>query len=393
VVSDWNATAVQTLYAAKAGPVLGLHALSMVHIAIYDAIRIIDEANANHSYSMLGSTLHAPTGASQESATAAAARVILLGLYPDQRSIIDAAYSASMAQIPDNGTRGVGVLIGNWAANKILAWRSQDGSGIQDPYYQPEAIGIFQPAVPGTAVFVHWAKVAPFVLSSGSQFRPPPPPAMTSSQYTADFNEVKSVGSLSSTTRTPDQTQAALFWLDDDLYMWNTVARNLAAQQHLTVGQEAQLFAELNVAMNDGLVAVFDAKYTYNLWRPVSAIHNAAVDGNPDTVADPAWQPLRATPAHPDYPAAHPTSGGAASRILASFFGTDAMSFAFSTRTAPDGAIRSYTSFSGAAMEEANSRVWVGFHFRIGTQVGLHLGQTVADWTVNHFGTVIPANP
>jgi len=144
--------------------------------------------------------------------------------------------------------------------------------------------------------------------------------------------------------------------------------------------------------MNDGLVAVFDAKYTYNLWRPEKAIASADTDGNPNTVADPAWKPLRAAPAHPDYPAAHATSAGAASRVLASFFGTDTMSFAFTTRTAPDGAIRSYTSFSGAATEEANSRVWLGFHFRTGTQVGLHLGQTVADWTANHFGTVIPAN-
>jgi hypothetical protein len=230
------------------------------------------------------------------------------------------------------------------------------------------------------------------VLSTGSQFRPGSPPALSGAQYTADFNEVKSVGALSSTTRTADQTQAALFWIDDDLYMWNTVARNVAAQQHLTVEQETRLFAELNVAMNDGLVAVFDAKYTYNLWRPESAIVNAASDGNPDTLADPAWKPLRAAPAHPDYPAAHATSGGAASRVLSSFFGSDAMNFAFTTRTAPDGAVRSYSSFSSAATEEANSRVWLGFHFRTGTQVGLRLGQTVADWTVTHFGQVVPAN-
>jgi hypothetical protein len=329
--------------------------------------------------------------ASLDSATAAAARTILLGLTPDQRSAIDAAYRSSLAQILDTAATAEGSLVGTWIGRDILAWRSHDGSDAVIPYQEPNRPGIFQPVPPATAIARQWATMQPMVLQSPSQFLPGPPPALTSAQYAADYNEVKSLGAATSTTRTADQTQIALFWLDDDSYTWNVVARSLAAEQHLTLVQSARLLTELNVAMMDGVIAVFTAKYTYDFWRPQAAIRAGDEDGNPGTVGDPTWTSLRPAPAHPDYPAAHPTSGGAASAVLAATFG-DATSFSFTTRTAPGGVMRSYTSFSQAADEEAASRVYVGFHFRTSVNTGLKLGRELGAWTITHFPAVIPSS-
>lgn len=392
-VSDWNATAVQLISAEKQAGPASVRTLAIMHVAIYDAVQALSVAPGKSSYRLNGALLSGiPAGGSLESATAAAARTVLLGLMPGQRPVIDAAYTNALSSIADSTAKSNGVLVGSWIAGKILAWRATDNFNFPVIYQQPDRAGTFQTSAPTGAAFTYTQYLTPFVLTSASQFRAPPPPALTSAQYAADYNEVKSLGAINSTTRTPDQTQVALFWFDDDSYMWNSVARMVAAQQGDTLLQDARLFAELNVAMTDGLIAIFDSKYLYNFWRPESAIHAGDADGNPATTGDLTWAPLKPTPAHPDYPSAHTANGAAASTVLASFFGSDQMSFSFTTRTVvPANAVRSFTSFSQAATEEGLSRIWVGYHFRTAVTEGAKIGQQAGMWTINNFGTVVPA--
>jgi hypothetical protein len=389
-VRDWNATAVNIVAADKEGPLGGLRSMAMVDAAIYDAVQAIGSPSG---YRLNGNQISGiPANASPEAATASAARIILLGVAPGQRSNIDAAYTSTLAQIPDSTSKAIGVLVGTWAGSKVAAWRSHDGSTMPAPAYsQPGLPGTFQPSTSSSAIGTATSYLMPFAIQRANQFRAPAPPALTSAQYTADYNEVKSPGSKDSTMRTADQTQAAYFWFDDDYYMWNTVARTVAAQQQTTLAQDARMFAEMTSAMNDAAIAVFDSKYTYNYWRPENAIHGAATTGNKQITADSTWTPLMPTPQHPDYPSAHTTIGTAGSAVLASALGTDAMSFSFTTRTAPSSVTRSYTSFSQAAHEEGLSRIWVGYHFGSAVTQGSLLGQKVAAWTVSHFGTVVPA--
>ncbi|HEX6510199.1 MAG TPA: vanadium-dependent haloperoxidase [Chloroflexota bacterium] len=392
-VRDWNATAIATIAAAKLDGLAALRDLAIMHVAIYDAIQAVGAGSTSSQFRLAGTTLYGvPAAASPESAAAGAARTVLLSLIPSQRTTIDTAYATSLSQIPDSTAKSEGVLMGSWVGGKILAWRSGDNYNFPVVYSQPLQPGIFQTSAPSGAVSTFMPYVTPFVLQSASQFRAPPPPALTSAQYAADYNEVMSLGSINSTTRTADQTQIALFWFDDDAYMWNSVARMVAEQKQTTLTQDAKLFAELNVAMFDGLIGIFDSKYLYNFWRPEAAIHAGDTDGNPATAGDATWTPLRPTPAHPDYPSAHTSSGAAASTVLASFFG-DATSFSFTTRTVlPANAVRSYTSFSQAATEEGVSRIYVGYHFRTAVNAGATMGHQTGEWTVKNFGSVVPAS-
>lgn len=389
-VRDWNATAVNIVAADKQGPLGGLRSMAMVDVAIYDAVQAVASPSGYRlNGNLISGTL---ANASLEAATAAAAWTVLLAVAPRQRADINAAYNSALAQIPDSTSRAIGVLVGTWAGSHVVAWRSHDRFTMTPPTYLQRSLpGVFQPAVPSGAIGTATPYLLPFILQGASQFRAPPPPTLTSDQFTADYNEVKSLGSKNSTTRTADQTQAALFWFDDDYFMWNTVARTVASQKQTTLAQDARMFAEMTVAMNDAAIAVFDSKYTYNFWRPENAIHGAATTGNPSLIADPTWNPLMPTAQHPDYPSAHTAIGTAGSAVLAAALRTDAMSFSFTTRTAPKSVTRSFTSLSQAAHEEGLSRIWVGYHFRSAVNQGWVLGQNVAGWTVSHFGTVVPA--
>ena len=228
--------------------------------------------------------------------------------------------------------------------------------------------------------------MSPFAAKSGSQFRAEGPPALSSDQYAADYNEVKSVGALNSTTRTPDQTEAALSWAAENAQItWNNIARIAAAAQPNSLSENARLFALLNLAIADTSIAVMDAKYTYNFWRPREAIHAGDVDGNANTIADPTWTPLNYIGVHPDYTSQHAAVGGTAAKVLARFFESDDFSFTITTIGAPGGVVRSYDSFSRAAEENMHSRVWLGAHFRTACQDGLKQGKHVADYVMHHF--------
>jgi hypothetical protein len=384
VITDWNQTTLKTQANVKeARTPIASRALAMVHAAMYDAVNAIDQR-----FTPYVGTAPATPGASPQAAAAAAAHAVLLSLYPSQKADLDAAYAASLATMLAGAATNDGVALGEAVATRLLALRSNDGSAVTAPYTLPFSPGVWQPLPPDYgAFFVAWGKVTPFTLRRGSQFRPDGPPALTSSQYTADFNEVKSLGALNSTTRSADQTQAGLFWVENSQITWNSIARLVAAQKGTTLSDNARLFALLNLAGADTAIAVMDTKYTYNFWRPWAAIPMANLTGNPNTIADPAWQPFGPAPLpkHPDYVSQHSAYGEAEATVLASFFGSDNISFSISTSTAPNGVMRSFNSFSQAAEECANTRVWIGWHFRTACKDGSTLGRQVGHWVSDEF--------
>jgi hypothetical protein len=354
--------------------------MAMVHAAIHDAV------NSTHQrYEPYAVSLPSTPGASPEAAAATAAYRILLGLFPGQQTMLDFAYSASLLDIPAV-PKTAGIALGEFVAAQILALRNVDGSTNIVVYTPGSDPGDWQPTPPAfaPALLPHWGNVIPFTLNSGSQFRTEGPPTLSSNSYAADFNEVKSLGSLDSTTRTPDQTQIAHFWVEGSAAGWNRIARTVAAAEQNTLWENARLFALINLAMADAYIANFETKYHFNFWRPVTAIRAAHTDGNDATAADPAWETLRPTPPIPDYPSAHAAVGAAAARALALFFGTDDLPFTTTSNTAP-GVVRSYEGFSNAAMENALSRIYVGFHFRTACRHGLNQGRQIGQWVFRHF--------
>ena len=381
VVTDWNQTTLNTEAAVPFGirTPPATRALAMVHAAIYDSVNAIYRTHAVYAVNA-----QAPPGTSPEAAAVAAAHSVLLALYPSQQANLDAAYAASLSQIPDGQPKTDGINLGQYVGAAILALRSSDGSTSNPSYNQAPAPGVFQPAVPGTALFVGWGQVTPFALNSGSQFRAEGPPALTSLEYATDFNEVKSLGAINSTTRTAYQTETALFWAENSQINWNHIAQSAAVTRQNSLAENARLFALLNIAGADTAIAVFDSKYTYDFWRPIAAIRAADTDGNDATTPDPTWTPLLVTPAHPDYTSQHSAEGSTFAEVLADFFGTDDIAFSLTTSTAPGGVVRSYTSFSQAARENMESRILIGYHFRTACRHGFNQGRQVGSYVFHH---------
>ena len=408
-VTVWNANAGVAATAACIAPLADpLHEsriYAMTHVAIHDALNAIDHRARPYTFEK------AEPGASPDAAVAAAARdvlVALIGQLPLElvsQSCIDAGiasveadYAAALAAIPDDPTKAQGIAVGQAAAAAILDLRAADGA--VGPFLnfncpQDTNPGEYQ-CTPGTPfiAFEVWANVTPFVLKDSSQFRPGPPYAVTRKKYTADFDEVKSLGGDDVTTpsaRTADQTEIALFWLESSPLKWNRIARTVSADQGLDLWENARLFGLLNLALADGYIAMADSKNHYNYWRPVTAIQTGDTDGNPDTTGDLAWTPLRPTPPNQDYASGHSIEGGAGAEVLKQFFGTDEISFqdcgvalpAGSTCSDASPVFRSYASFSQAAAENAYSRILIGFHFRKSIEEGTEYGRKIGRRAAN----------
>jgi hypothetical protein len=379
-VTDWNEITLATQAAVPAGTLTppAARALAMVHLAIFDALNAIDRRYTPYAVVDL-----ADPDASPEAATAAAAHTVLLTLYPSRLADLDLAYAAALAAIGDGSAKTAGISLGESVAGVILARRSNDGSAVTLPYTVPPGPGIYEPNP--VARFVAWGKVTPFALKSGSQFRADGPPALSSAQYAADYNEVQTDGAVNSATRTPDQTEAALFWMDQIQVICNRIARIAATAEPTNLLETARLFALLNMAAADASIAAYDTKYTYNFWRPRDAIHAGDTDSNDDTTADPTWVPLAYIGVHPDYVSQHAAHGAAMAIVLAYVFGKHEFDFSLTTSTAPAGVSRTYSSFWEAAVENMNSRVWLGVHFRTACRDGLNQGRQVANYVVHHF--------
>jgi hypothetical protein len=310
----------------------------------------------------------------------------------------EAAYIAALAAIPNSPGKAQGIAVGQTAAAAILNLRAHDGA--VGPFLNFECPKKTDPGeyrcTPGTPLiaFEGWEDVTPFVLNHSSQFRPGPPSAVGRKKYTADFNEVKSLGGDDVTTpslRTADQTEIALYWWESSPLKWNRIARTVSVDRGLNLWENARLFGLLNMALADGYIAMVDSKNRYNYWRPVTAIQEADTDGNPDTAGDPTWTPLRQTPPNQDYVSGHSIEGGAGAEVLKQFFGTDAISFHDCSETLPAGGtcsdaspvFRSYTSFSQAADENAFSRILIGFHFRKSIEEGTDYGRKIGRRAAN----------
>jgi hypothetical protein len=382
-VVDWNRILLTIVNTPGAQPatIQPTRDFAILHAAIYDAVTAIDRSHEPYLI-----FVRAPRGASETAAADAAAHTALVDLYPSQQSALDADYATELAQVPSGAARDAGVRVGQEVATDLVAVRAGDGSSIAAPPYVPGSNpGDFRPTPPNfpAPVFTTWGHVTPFVLDSGDQFRPAAPAALTSDAYAAAINEVQSLGSADSTTRTADQTQIGQFWAPPIQNFWNQIADTVVVAHHSDLSTTARLFAALDLSLADSAIAFYDAKYTYNLWRPVTAIRLADTDGNAQTNADPIWLPLAGnTPADPSYPGAHSAISAAGADVLAAFYG-DRGRFDV-TSTALPGVTRSFTSFSAAAQEAGLSRIYAGVHTRLDHEAGLQLGNKVGRFVLRN---------
>jgi hypothetical protein len=391
-VTGWNAIATTAIVTtAGQSPHASTLSFAMVQGAVYDAVNAIDRGHRPY--------LLAPPAAPSDSKDAAAATAafrVLVALFPSQLPTLQPHHDASLAALPDGPSKDGGVAAGEAAAAAMLAARANDGRGGPFTFVIGSEPGAWRPTPPGFGLDPNpWvANVSPFLVPSAAMIRSDAPNALTSAAYAQDFDEVKRLGSLTSTTRTADQTEAAIFWQDHGPAVWNRVLQQLSASQGLDIADNARLFAMANLAAADGAIGCWESKYYWNHWRPITAIREAATDGNPATTADPAWLPLfdpttpqfgppLATPPFPDHPAGHGCVSGATVRTLQRFFGTDKITFsAFSNRTRTT---RSYDRFSEALKEIIDARVWGGIHFRAADVQGAALGRKVSHWLAKHY--------
>ena len=387
-VVQWNRTLLVIVRTAGAQPatVHPTRSFAIMHAAIYDAVNAIDGTHKPYLVRLSASHF-----ASQEAAAAAAAHEVLVKLYPSfQATLLDTQLQQAMAQLPKGG-QADGVSIGNTVADRILALRANDGSNAQPiPFVFGNAPGDYQstpPNFPKQPQFTHWSRVTPFALEAADQFRPGGPPKLTSDRYADAFEQVKSLGIAGSTTATADQALTGRFWNGAIQNYWNEITQTAALAHDLTTAQNARLFALLNLSFADGVIAFYDAKYTYNFWRPVTAIRAAATDGNPDTDADPNWLPeVTNTTPDPSYPGAHAVIAAAGAEVLISFFHKHHFEFDVTSEVLP-GVVRSFTRFPAAAEEATLSRIFAGVHFRFDLTTGQRLGADVADFVVDNFLT------
>ena len=386
-VVQWNQTLLVIVRTPGAQPatIHPTRSFAIMHAAIYDAVNAIDGTHQPYLV-----RLGASHFASQEAAAAAAAHEVLVKLYPSFQATLDAQLQQALAQLPSRG-KADGISIGNTVADRILALRSNDGSNAQPiPYVFGNAPGDYQstpPNFPKQPQLTHWSRVTPFALESASQFRPGGPPRLTGDRYSDAFDQVKLLGIAGSTTATPDQALTGRFWNGAIQNYWNEIAQTASLAYRLTTAQNARLFALLNLSFADGVIAFYDAKYTYNFWRPVTAIRAATADGNPDTEADPNWLPeVGNTTPDPSYPGAHAVISTAGAEVLISFFHTDHLEFSVTSEVMP-GVERSFTSFPAAAEEATLSRIFAGVHFLFDLTTGQRLGSDIADFIVDNFLT------
>jgi hypothetical protein len=381
-VTDWNEIgAIAAVTNAGHSPPASTIDLAYMHIAIYDAVNAID---GRYRPFAITST-NVPQGASEEAATVSAAYNILLNLLPTQQAYLDAEYAASLATIPDGQSKDDGIAIGLDVALRFIAQRGCDGRNANIVYTPGSDPGDWQPTPPAHAPALNpWiAQMQPFAILRASQFRAPDPPALTSQQYAKDFNEVKSIGSISSTIRTDEQTEIGKFYSEHAGFQLARAFREFALAQNMNLADNARLFAMIYVCSADALIACWDTKFHYSFWRPVTAIPLADIDNNPETTADPSWLPLIVTPPHPEYPSAHGSYTAAFAEILRYFFGTKNVTITL-TSTAT-GTSRTFHNTNELIKEAIDARVYAGIHYRNSCVQGKIIGKKVADWVTTYF--------
>ena len=378
VVTDWNNAALDAIRSGNTPPPIASRNLAILHASIYDAVNGI--ARTNEPYLVQSAV---PASASRPAAASAAAHQALVNLFPANASSFDALHAAILAGIPDSPQKRAGIVWGEFVANQILVARANDGSDAVVPPPVGSGPGVWVPTPPAFLPYLlpQWGFVVPFGMNSSSQFRPPGPPSLDSQDYAADYEEVKQLGALVGSTRTDDQTEIALFWADGagtetPPGHWNSIAHTIADARGNTLEENARLFALLNIAMADAAICSWDAKYTFDFWRPVTAIAFAEPQLN--------WTSFIVTPPFPDYTSGHSTFSAAAAAVLPLFYDTEDLPFTTGSDFLP-GVFRSFSTCLDAAEEAAASRIYGGIHFRSASEDGLQAGTSIGEWTVTNY--------
>lgn len=384
IVIAWNKELLHIVQTPGAQPatVHPTRSFAILHAAIYDAVVSISRDAPPYLVSV-----PAPRSARPDAAAAVAGHDTLAALYPKWKAALDQQLTDELAMIPNGAGKQQGIQVGHTVAARLIAIRANDGSAAKlRPFVAGNKPGDYRPTPPKfvAPVFTNWGKVTPFVLNNAAQFRSDPPPALTSGAYAQALNKVKSLGQNTSKTRTPDQTVIAKFWGGPIWNTWNEIAENAALAHHTNLETTARLFSVLNLSFADSSIAFYDAKYHYQIWRPVTAIRLADTDGNPATVGDPNWTPLAVTAPDPSYPGAHSTISAAGATVLSAFFGNQEQ-----IRVTSDvlpGFVRTFASYNDVATEAGLSRIFAGQHTRSDHDAGLKLGHAIGQFVLPHFG-------
>lgn len=379
VVTDWNKVACQVVYDAKLGPPLANRSLALTQTAVFEAVNRITGRYAT------GKTREEnAANASLEAAVAAANRAILSAAAPAQRAAIEAAYDKALAAIPDGDKKKAGIAVGERAAALVQEARHDDGAFSPEQYRPATKPGVYVPTtIPAVP---QWPERKPWMLASPSQFRPGPPPKLDSALWARDYNEIKAIGAAKSATRTPEQTEIARFWEANMPSIYYGLLRSAAEQPGRDVTRNARLLEAAAQGMEDAIIAVFDAKYHYAFWRPITAIRNGDQDGNDATARDASWTPFIETPMHPEYPCAHCILAATVGTILKADFGKDPMPELSTTSYTAGGVTRRWKSVEDFMQEVDDARIYDGVHYRNSTEVGTAMGRQIGELAVKkHF--------
>jgi hypothetical protein len=368
MVLRWNAIALQTIRLEKATPPVAARSLAIMHLAVYDSVMAV--AQTHEPYLV---NITAAPGTSPEAAAAAAAHQVLVALHPKQREYLDAMLRTCWLDIPRTAARDQGAELGRSIADKMLEARKTDNADLESKFGYKNEPGKWQPTAPQfqQALLPHWGYVKPFAIKKGTQYEPPAPPSFKSDAFATAYHEVKKLGGKDSRFRTKEQTDIAHFWADNVGTVtppghWNQIAQGIAVQRGNTLAENARLFAHLNIALSDTAVLCWVIKFTFEYWRPITAIR----------VEDPNWTPLLTTPPFPAYTSGHSTFSGAASALLAHSFGSDKIEFSTTSDDLP-GMTRKFASLSSAAEEAGMSRIYGGIHWQFDNTEGLRVGRTL----------------
>jgi membrane-associated phospholipid phosphatase len=393
MVLFWNELALDAIRKSQTPPPVASRNLAIVHVSIYDAVNAIDGTHAPYRVN-----IRPLPGASPEAAAVSAAHRVLIELYPRLRNTFDKALADSLAQLPEGNGKVFGRDLGRFTAERILAWRSQDGMERRAIYAPAPAPGVWQRTPPDFAepLLPHWRGLAPFAMDQRIRLHPKYPPGLTDPAYTVAYKEVKALGAVNSTARTKEQTEIAHFWADNAGTVtppghWNQIAQAIARQRRTSLVENARLFALLNIALADAGIMCWDCKYKLSYWRPVTAIRYTGETGNSDTEPDREWTPLLDTPPFPSYTSGHSSFSGAGATVLADFFG-DRVSFQ-STSDGLPGVTRSFTSCWAAAQEAGQSRIYGGIHWQFDNTEGLAMAKTLAEFVCKDYLLARNASP
>jgi hypothetical protein len=381
VITDWDEKAIAAVAPMSSlggtNPYLAQRMMALVHVAMFDAVNSIERRYRSYLVQLPA----APT-TSKEAAAAAAAAAVLATIDAKTATEMKTALGAYLESIPDGAAKADGIKHGEAVAAKVLEARANDGSNAPDAYRPRTTPGVYVPTP--ITISSMWPDMKPFAMAKGSQFRPKPPIALESKEWARDYNELKDYGGQNSVKRTAEQTETARFWLVGPPVAYHPFVRKLVIAKQMNVVDSARFMALIAVGITDSIIAVLDAKYHYNFWRPITAIRNGDEDRNPATEREANWQPIANTPMHPEYPCAHCIQSGSVAGVVKAVFGTmDIPEIAITSPTAP-GITHRWTNMTAFTQEIAAARIWAGFHYRFSTRVGTEMGLQIGDHVVKN---------